>query len=67
MSASDPKIDRITLIHMDGKIYARCYNDRDYTDAVISVGCLVNVISDGAKILSSVYQDMASRITDARL
>lgn len=52
----ETKIDRIVPIYMDGKVYARCYSGREFTDAVLSPDCLALMVSDGAKLLLHIFK-----------
>jgi hypothetical protein len=61
----DKQFDRIVLIaNLDGKVYARCYTGKTYVDAVVPYGCLAVLVSDGAKMLSHLYQKMVNEVAD---
>lgn len=53
-------IDRIVLVYLDGKVTARCYSGKNYTDAAITPQALALLVSDGAKIMLKVHQEMAN-------
>ena len=53
-------IDRIVLVYLDGKVTARCYSGKNYTDATITPQALALLVSDGAKIMLNVHQKMAN-------
>ena len=52
----DLRIDSITIVSLDGKVYARLYRGAKFIDAVIPYGCLANMVADGAKMLAQLYQ-----------
>ena len=57
MAEPEAKFDRIVIIsNLDGKVYARCYSGAAHSDAVLSYGCLSNLVSDGAKMLGHLFQ-----------
>jgi hypothetical protein len=61
--STDPRIDKFTIIYVDGKVYARCYSGKNFTDAVVSPGCLGNMVADGAKILVTINAEIASALS----
>lgn len=50
------KIDRITIIELDGKVLARCYTGNSFMDAELTPEALAVTIADGAKVLCGVIQ-----------
>lgn len=57
--SADPRIDRMVLMYSEGKVTARCYSGRNFTDASLTPQALALLVSDGAKIMLTVHQEMA--------
>ena len=62
----NPRITAMTIIHVDGKVYARCYSGKNFTDAVISPGCLANIVADGARVLQTLLSEQTSAELSAK-
>ena len=58
--STDPKIDRMTIVFIDGVVYGRCYNGKHFVDARISPGCLANIVKDGAQLLAQLLSEQTS-------
>ena len=63
---TDPRIDRMTIVHIDGAVYARCYSGRNFTDALLSPGCLANIVADGARVLQTLLSEQTSAELSAK-
>lgn len=50
------KIDRITMIELDGKVTARLYHGNTFVDAEMTTAALAVLIADAAKLLCAVHQ-----------
>ena len=58
--STNPKITSMTIVYIDGVVYGRCYSGKNFTDAVLSPGCLANIVSDGAKLLAQLLSEQTS-------
>ena len=54
---TNPRITAMTIVYIDGVVYARCYSGKNFTDARLSPGVLANIVSDGAKLLSQLLAE----------
>lgn len=50
------KINKVTIIELDGKVLMRLYTGNNFVDAEITPAGLAVVVADGAKVLCSVIQ-----------
>ncbi len=64
--STDPRITAMTIVHIDGTVYARCYSGRNFTDARLSPGCLANIVADGAKVLQTLLSEQTIAVQSAK-
>lgn len=60
---TERKIDRIRILYLEGKVYARCYTGNVFTDAEMSSGCLANMVGDGGRVLEAIHQDVMKKVS----
>ena len=63
---TNPKITSMTIVYIDGVVYGRCYNGKNFVDARLSPGCLANIVSDGAKLLAQLLSEQTSAELSAK-
>jgi len=50
------KLTSLTVVEVDDEVFIRCYSGKNFVDAVVTVGCLANLVADGARVLRSKIQ-----------
>ena len=64
--SKNPRFDNITIVRMDGVVYARCYTGKEFMDAVLSPGCVANMVANGAKVLQTLLSEQTSAELSAK-
>lgn len=61
------KINSLRILYTDGQVYLRIMKEGGQCeDAIVSIGCLTNMVADGAKIQQAIMQDLMARRSEVK-